>query len=294
MYSEAFRAILIVFLLLTFNLQSLSADDSETFRIEDVAPEDVKKFLDPTVMNNVLEYTFQANFLPQQTRLYSHKPYIGYSLNYWSAIWAEVPIRDFSVPGADAPSGIGDVLLGGGIVPYKDLSKRITGIAFWFEALAPTGSAEKGTGFGTWAFAPAAGIALNPSDRFPVYISGRYLHSLNPIGGDDRPNTNEPAKKVRSIELNLETIHIFPKGFFVAVLPSFLFDLNQNFTMFSLGAGVGRALNRRMVLSGGYVHYMAGERTFNQAFVVSLKFIWGKEKVKDQVRRTLSQNKQLP
>jgi len=264
----------------------LVAQDSQPDSIiEDVAPEDVKKFLDPTVMNNVLEYRFQANFLPQDTRLYSHRPYIGYALNYWSAVWAEVPIWDFSIPGVDAPSGISDTLIGWGCIPYKDLSKRFTGFAFWLEALAPTGSADKGTGFGTWVLAPGAGVALNPTDRFPIYISGRYLHSLKPLGGvAEKP---ENPDLVRSIELNIETLHIFPKGFFVGALPSFTFNLNQDFNLFTLGVGAGRALNRRLMVTGGYVHYVAGKRTFNQAFVVGISFVWGKEKVKPEVRNTL-------
>jgi len=71
-----------------------------------------------------------------------------------------------------------------------------------------------------------------------------------------------------------------PKGFYVAAIPRFLFDLNKDFTVFSLGAGAGRALNRRLSVRAGYVHYVAGQKTFNQAFVVGASFIWGKEKVK--------------
>ena len=272
-------------ILLLFFSYSLAEDNEPVAIIEDVAPEDVKKFIDPTVMNSVLEYSFQANFLPQGIKLFSHKPYIGYSLNHWSAVWAEVPLLDFSVPNVSAPSGIGDTLIGWGFVPYKDLSKRLTGAAFWIEALAPTGSSEKGTGFGTWVLAPAAGIALNPTDRFPVYASVRYLHSLKELGGFASDPENPDL--VRSIELNLETLHIFPKGFFVAALPSFTFDLNEEFNVFSLGVGVGRALNRRLLVNGGYVHYVAGKRTFNQAFVVGLSFIWGDEKVKPQVQNTM-------
>jgi len=276
------RSAVLVYLLL---MNGLLAQGSQQSIIEDVAPEDVKKFIDPTVMNDVLEYRFQANFLPQQARLYSHRPYIGYSLNYWSAVWAEVPFVDFSIPDSKAPSGIGDTLIGWGFVPYKDLTQKLTGAAFWMEALAPTGSAEKATGFGTWVLAPGGGIALNPTDRFPIYIWGRYLHSLRPLGGEMA--NSEEADLVRSIELNFETVQIFPKGFFVAALPSFTFDLNEDFNVFSLGAGVGRALNRRLLVTGGYVHYVAGERTFNQALVVGLSFIWGDEKVKPEVGKTL-------
>lgn len=291
---RSFRTLLFISLLTGLTSQtSLVGQGTQKSLIEEVSTEDVKKFLDPTVMNNVLEYNFQANFLPQKTKLFSHRPYTGYSLNYWSAVWAEVPVWNFSVPGSDAPSGISDALIGWGCVPYKDLSKRFTGVAFWLEALAPTGSVEKGTGIGTWVLAPGGGVAFNPTDTFPVYISGRYLHSFKPIGGEERPNPNEPAKKVRSIELNIETAHILPKGFFVAALPSLLFDLNQDFTMFSLGVGVGRALNQRLAVTGGYVHYIAGEKVFNQAFVIGLSFIFGKEKVKEHVKNSLSGTKPI-
>ena len=64
-------------------------------------------------------------------------------------------------------------------------------------------------------------------------------------------------------------------------------NLNQEFNLFSIGVGVGRALNRRLLVTGGYVHYVAGERTFNQALVVGVSFIWGEEKVKPEVSKTL-------
>lgn len=156
-------------------------------------------------MNDVLEYRFQANFLPQDNRLFSHRPYIGYSMNYWSAIWPEIPFLDFSIPDTKAPSGIGDTVIGGGVVPYKNLSQRLTGVAFWLEALVPSGSAEKGTGFGTWVIAPGGGVALNPTNRFPIYIWGRYLYSLKPLEGEI--SIKEEPGMVRSIELNVETLH---------------------------------------------------------------------------------------
>ena len=31
--------------------------------------------------------------------------------------------------------------------------------------------------------------------------------------------------------MNIQTFHILPKGFFLAVLPSVTFNLNQNFTI---------------------------------------------------------------
>jgi len=119
-------AALIISILFGVLQTGLLAQSSQKPLIENVSPEDVKKFLDPTIMYNVLEYRFQANFLRQNTKLFSRRPYVGYSLNHWSAVWAEVPYWHFSSPGTAAPSGISDTLIGGGVVPYKDLSKRVT------------------------------------------------------------------------------------------------------------------------------------------------------------------------
>ena len=90
----------------------LQTQGSQRSVSEEISSEDVKRFLAPTVMNSVLEYPFQANFLPQKVRLYSHRPYIGWPLKHWSAVWAEVPFWDFSTPGVQAPSGISDALIG--------------------------------------------------------------------------------------------------------------------------------------------------------------------------------------
>jgi hypothetical protein len=90
----------------------------------------------------------------------------------------------------------------------------------------------------------------------------------------------EQDLRVRSIELNLETIHIFPKGLYVAALPSFVFNLNQDFNFFSLGVGVGRALNRNFAIMGGYIQHVAGRKTFSRGFSVGFNFVWGDPKVK--------------
>ena len=176
----------------------------------------------------------------------------------------------------------GDVTVGWGAVIHEDLSRRFTSSAGWIEVLAPTGSAKEGTGFGTWVLAPGGSIALNPTDTFPIYIVGRYFHSVESLGGSgrDRQIAENPENKVRSIELSFQTAHIFPKGFYVAALPSFVFNLNQDFNFFSLGVGVGRALNKNFAVVGAYVHHVAGEKTFNQALTVELSFVWGEAKQK--------------
>ena len=242
--------------------------------IEDVSVSEVKTFLDPTRMINRLEYDFQANFLPNDTRLFTNRFRPWYAFNNWSAAWVRVSIHDFSIPHQDNPVGIGDIDIGGGFVIHEDLSRRLTTIAAAAEIRLPTGDASKGTGFDAYIIAPAALLAFNPTDAFPVYIIGSYLHSWGSLGG------SASQEHLRSIELEIQTFHILPKGVFVAVLPSFVFNLNQDFNIFSLGLGAGRALNRRLLIQGGYVHHIAGRETFNRALQIGITYLWGKDRSK--------------
>ena len=75
----------------------------------------------------------------------------------------------------------------------------------------------------TWILAPGGALAFNPTDRFPAFVVGRYLHSVEGLGGDNREEevAERPDLRVRSAELTLQTVHILPKGFFVSVIASF-------------------------------------------------------------------------
>jgi len=246
--------------------------------IEDVSVSDVKTFLDPTRMINRLEYDFQANFLPNDARLFTNKFRPWFALNNSSAIWVRVPLHDFSIPNQDTPVGIGDIDIGGGFVIHEDLSRRLTTIAAGAEVRLPTGDASKGTGLDAYIIAPAALLAFNPTDAFPVYIVGSYLHSWGSLGGADTGTQEDP--RLRSIQLEIRTFHILPKGVFLAVLPTFVFNLNQDFNIFSLGLGAGRALNRRFLIQGGYVQHIAGRETFNRGVQIGITYLWGKDKSK--------------
>ncbi len=113
--------------------------------IEDVSVSDVKRFLDPTQLISRVEYDFQANFLPNDARLFTNRFRPWYAFNNWSAAWVRVPIHDFSIPNQDTPVGIGDIDIGGGFVVHEDLSRRLTTIAAAAEIRLPTGDASKGT-----------------------------------------------------------------------------------------------------------------------------------------------------
>ena len=68
------------------------------------------------------------------------------------------------------------------------------------------------------------------------------------------------------------------EGLFLVAIPSFLFNFNQDFNVFSLGLGAGRALSQSFALHGACVYQIAGEETFNQAVTVQLQYIFGQRK----------------
>jgi hypothetical protein len=247
---------------------------------EEVTTEDVKTFLDPTVMINSLDYSFQADFLPSSIKAYTNKFGPFYAVNRWTGFWADIPIQHFTAPDGEGRSGVGDIQLGWGAVTHENLERRFTTSVVSFEALAPSGDTDKLTGFGTWILAPGGALAFNPTDVFPIYVAGRFLYSLESLGGKKRDQevAEQPDLRVRSLERIIQTVHILPKGFFVSAIPSFLFNLNQDFNVFSLGVGAGRALSKKFLISGGYVHRVAGQETFKQAFTVQLGFVFGERK----------------
>ncbi len=229
------------------------------------------------VMINTVDYGFTANSLPGEAQIYAHTIRGFWAVNRWTGFWTDLEVVDLNLPNDAGKAGVGDVLLGWGAIFREDLSRRFTTAAFIFEALAPTGDPAELTGFGTWILAPSVVFAFNPTDEFPVYVGARYLHSLEGIGGDERGNIvdDDPSRKVRSLELDIQTVHILPKGFFVSAIPTLVLNFNQDFNFFSLGLGGGRAISKSFALSGAYVHHLAGRLTFNQAFTIQLTYLFG-------------------
>lgn len=45
---------------------------------------------------------------------------------------------------------------------------------------------------------------------------------------------------------------------------------------------MGRALTKRFAIQGGYINYVAGEKTFNQAITIGFSYIFSAEKLKRQ------------
>ena len=233
-------------------------------------------------MNNLGSYNFEFAALPGGTELLAHRLEIAASINHWSAVWARIPMNRFLVPSESTVWRVGDLELGWGLIVHENLESRWTTAVGLFEVQAPTGNPAKGTGVGTYVVAPGGAFVVNPTDHFPIYVIGRYRHS---IGAITFPGESEPSgQRVRAIDLDVQTVHILPKGVYLAALPKFLFDLHEDFRVFSLGVGAGRAVTKNLVFEAGYVYRAVGRKTFTHGFTVGLRFLWGKDKVKTKKR----------
>jgi hypothetical protein len=175
---------------------ALAQSDASDSLIQDVTVEEVKRFIDPTEMIDSFDYSFAANFLPFSTELYTNRFVPFWAVNRWTGFWAEMPIQTFALADSEGTTGAGDVLLGWGAILHENLESRFTTSIVTFEALAPTGDPDKGTGVGTWVLAPGGALAINPTDKFPIYVVGRYLHSLENLGGDNRREAGPPRSFV--------------------------------------------------------------------------------------------------
>ena len=256
--------------------EAAAPEESTRPKIGDVTTEEVKRFLDPTRMISKLDYDFSANFLPGGSELFRHRVRLWYALNESNAAWVRVPYRHFSFSDGRSPRGIGDATVGWGFILHENVRRRLTTVAGGVEVLLPTGDAAKGTGFDRYVVRASGALATNPTDKFPVNFVVRYLHSF------DGSQSETPDRPVRTLQLELQTFHILPKGFFLAFLPTFFIDLHQDFNVLSLGLGVGRALTRKVAVQGGYVEHISGRGTFNRGFVVGVTWLWGENKEERQ------------
>lgn len=240
-------------------------------RADVVTTEDVRRFLDPTLMISRLEYQFQANYLPGDLELYTHKVRPWYAVNASNAVWVRLPFLRYSLPNGGSESGIGDISLGWGFVVHENLKRRFTTLAAGFDIILPTGDPAKATGFDSYVLRTGVGVVTNPTDMFPVFLIGKYHQSIHTLEG---------GLDISTLELTLQTFHILPKGFYLALLPSFFFDFENDFDVFSLGVGGGRALTKQFSIQGTYVQHATGRKTFNRGFAMGLHYLWGVNKGK--------------
>jgi len=234
----------------------------------EVTTGDVKRFLDPTTIVTGFDYTFSFNAL-ENADLYRHLFGPGWALNESQIFFVDVPLQSLVPDQGPSKTGIGDTSIGWGYVPYENLSSRFTSLILVAEMRAPTGDAATGFGTGGWVAAPAVRLAFNPTDRFPVFFTVGYLHSLQDEKTQARDG--ETVLKLRTWELALTTVHILPKGFFLSLEPSLLLD--EDLEVFSVVVGAGRALTRHFAFSLGYAQFVAGDRTFSRSIVGGLQYI---------------------
>ena len=237
------------------------ATESDTLTVADV-----RRFLDPTVMINRVEYRFQANYLSGDVQIYSHRTRPWIALNSRSAAWIGIPWINVSLPDGSRNSGIGDLSLGGGFVIHENLGSRLTEAAVGFDVLMPTGDPAQLTGFDRWILQPVALLVFNPTDLFPIFFIGRYQHSV--ADGDE-------LEPLRTINLSFQTFHILPNQFFLLFIPNLIVDLNRDQTVFTFGIGAGRAMSRRLALQASYVQYILGSETFSRGFQLGFSYFWG-------------------
>ena len=104
-----------------------SPEEQPTEVTEEVTTEEVKRFLDPTTMINSIGYVFQANFLIKDVELFTHriKPEIAFT--HWTAVWADIPIQHFSIPGEDDPAGEGPLVTA--LAAARGASSRASALA---------------------------------------------------------------------------------------------------------------------------------------------------------------------
>jgi len=242
--------------------------DPQSAESDTLTLQEVRRFLDPTVMVNRFEYRFQANYIPGDLQIYSQRVRPWIALNSWSAAWVRVPWINVSLPDGSGHSGVGDISMGWGFVLHENLASRLTASAASFDVLMPTGDRAQATGLDRWILQPLGALVFNPTDLFPVFLIGRYQHSV-------ADGTEQENGKVRSLNLSVQTFHILPKQFFLLFVPNLFVDIQRDLTVFTFGIGAGRAMTRRLALQASYVQYISGSETFSRGFQLGLNYFWG-------------------
>ena len=150
--------------------QPAPADEDQT-----VTPADVKRFLDPTLLTSGIRYDFGYIDQPDGTT-YGHTFSLDLALGPQHLLFADIPVMRTTTPGA-TEAGIGDVSFGYVFVPYQNLERRFTTVAFRVDAAIPAGAAATRRG---WALALA-------------HAGGRIIgHRVGPSGMAIFPVTWKP------------------------------------------------------------------------------------------------------
>jgi hypothetical protein len=239
---------------------------STASRADEVNVEDVKRFLDPTVMISRVEYRFQANHLQNDFDVYTHLLRPWYAIDGVSAAWVRLPFATISSPTGDSRSAISDITFGYGRMLHENLERRLTASAFSLELTTPTGDVDKGTSADAWIGRINGAIMANPTDLFSLFVVGRYSHSFDTIVG---------GGNLRTAQVEVQAFRVFPKSYFLALTPTLSYDFDLDVEVFSVVFGGGKALTRRFALAAGYVEHVSGQRSFNRGFTIGLNYLYG-------------------
>lgn len=248
--------------------QASESDQRSSVEGDTLSVQAVQRFLDPTVMISRVEYRYQANYLPGDVQINVHRFRPWVALNSWSAAWIRIPWVGVSIPGQGQSSGLGDISAGWGFMIHENLASRLTASAAGFDVLFPTGDRSGGTGFDRWILQPFTALVFNPTDLFPVFLIGRYQHSIA-----DGP---EPENgRVRNLNLSIQTFHVLPQRFFLVFIPNLFMDLQSDRTAFTFALGAGRVMTRRFALQASYVQHLSGSETISRGFQLGANYFWG-------------------
>jgi len=233
-----------------------------------VGRDGIKRFLDPTVFINTLEYRFDSSFSDDVTT-YGHNFLSLLPVNHRNTFWVGGAFSHIAASGTPVDNAVGDVVVGFGTLLHENLLDRFTSSMAGLELVAPTGSVESGTGDGRWLLAPRGALAVHLTDYFPLFVRGRYSHSL---GESELPS-------IRLLDIELEFALLVGGGFFVEVVPVLAYDFAAEADSVSLEAVVGRAITENVAWVAGYVEHFEDGHSNSRGFIGGLNVIWGDEKV---------------
>ncbi len=113
---------------------------------------------------------------------------------------------------------------------------------------------------------------MNVTDLFPIYAIYTYRHSAGEIGlsGQSQVTEVDPIK-LRTSELDISTVRILPKGFWVLANADWL--VNRDVWRLSLGVSGGRAISRYFAWSVSYAEHIGGRESFDRRWSIALDYL---------------------
>jgi len=156
-------------------------------------------------------------------------------------------------------------------VPYEDLERRFTTVAFRVEAGIPSGDEDRGLGLGTWVVSPGVGVALNFTDLLPIYAIYSYRHSVGEIGMRSEADVHTESDRLRVSDVDISTVRILPRGFWV--LAALNWVVSPSVSEAFLAVGGGRAINRHFAWSLNYEEHLGGRESFARRVSISLDYL---------------------